>query len=175
MSDQLEEPHLLNESEAKAFLISSLMEQVFKSPNKSTMGNYLINEDRVQCHTCFKYQRPGDTFCICGSVLQGITAEVKKQAEQRIIGRFVVYVPGVHKLALKKIQRGRPYGNSAGSQKLKRARDYLGSARKLNYGTIVERYFEDEKYQMRLHERGYTQSDMEEFDCNPMKEEAATP
>ena len=24
-------------------------------------------EDRVRCQTCFKYQRPGETFCTCGS------------------------------------------------------------------------------------------------------------
>ena len=28
----------------------------------------------------------------------------------------------------------------------------------------MERYLEDEQYQMRTHEQGYTQSDMEEFD-----------
>ena len=35
---------------------------------------------------------------------------------------------------------------------------------KHNYGKIVERYQEDEQYQMLMHEQGYTQSDMEEFD-----------
>ena len=35
---------------------------------------------------------------------------------------------------------------------------------KHNYGKIVERYLEDEQYQMLMHEQGYTQSDMEEFD-----------
>ena len=51
-------------------------------------------EDRVQCHTGFRYQRPGETFRTCRSILQGITAEVKKQAEQRINSRFIMYVPG---------------------------------------------------------------------------------
>ena len=62
-------------------------------------------EDRVQCHTCFKNQRPGHTCCTCGSFLPGITAEVKRQAEQRINSRFIMYVPGVHELAWKNIQK----------------------------------------------------------------------
>ena len=47
---------------------------------------------------------------------------------------------------------------------IKKTRDYLESAKKHNYGTIVERYMEDGQYQMHMHEQGYTQSDMEEFD-----------
>ena len=43
--------------------------------------------------TCFKYQRPGETLCICGSILQGTTEGVTKQAEQRINSRFIMYVP----------------------------------------------------------------------------------
>ena len=35
-------------------------------------------QDRVQCRTCFKYQRPGETLGTCGRMLQGITEEVKK-------------------------------------------------------------------------------------------------
>ena len=38
-------------------------------------------------------------------------------------------------------------------KKLKKARDYLGSAQKHNCGTIVERYLEDEQYQVRTHAR----------------------
>ena len=78
-------------------------------------------------------------------------------------------------------------------------RDYLGSAKKLKYGMNVEHYFENEKCQMRMHEQGYSQSDIDEFvrmanekwthvvpsyerltteayrgSCNPIKEEAAT-
>ena len=62
-------------------------------------------EDRAQCQTCFKYQILGETFCFCGSSPQSITAEVKKQAGQRINSRFIMY-----KLALKNIQRGQRYG-----------------------------------------------------------------
>ena len=74
-----------------------------------------------------------------------------------------------------------------------------GSAEKQHYGTIVERYLEDDQYQMRTHEQGCTQSDTEELDrdmkrgftslllqngltavtnirsYNPSKKEAATP
>ena len=55
---------------------------------------------------------------------------------------------------------GRPYGNSATSRTLKKARDYLGSARNLYYGTIAERYLEAKKCQRTR----YSQSDMEELD-----------
>ena len=40
---QPEEPRLLHERDAQLFLISSLMKQVLKSPNKSTMIDDLIN------------------------------------------------------------------------------------------------------------------------------------
>ena len=86
-----------------------------------------------------------------GRKLQGITEEVKKQAEQRI--------SSVHDLALKKTQRGRRYGKSAESRKLTRARDYLDSAQK-HCGTIVERNPDDEQYRMRMHEPGYPETDM---------------
>ena len=42
ISGQPKEPHLLNDREVKSFLISSLMKQVLKSLNKSTMINELI-------------------------------------------------------------------------------------------------------------------------------------
>ena len=111
-----------------------------------------------------KYQRPGETFRTCGSILQGITAkgqEAGRTTNQQSIDHVRL---GVHKIASKNIQRGRRCGNSAESQKLKNARDYLGSAKKQHIGTIVERDLEDGKYQMRMHEQGYTQSDMEVFD-----------
>ena len=40
----------------------------------------------------------------------------------------------------------------------------MGSTQKHNCHTIVERYFDDEQYRMRMHEQGHTQSNMEEFD-----------
>ena len=42
-SGQPEEPNTLKEKEAQVFLISSLMTQVSKSPNKSTMTHDFIN------------------------------------------------------------------------------------------------------------------------------------
>ena len=72
------------------------------------------------------YQRQlGETCCTCGRVLQGITQKVKKQAEQRINSRFIMYVLVIHNLALKNTYTGRHHGNSAESQELKRARVYL--------------------------------------------------
>ena len=70
----------------------------------------------------------------------------------------MMYVLGVHRVALNNIQRDRRYGNSAESQKLKKARDFCTN---IDFGTIVERYFEDETYQMRMQAQGYSQSDME--------------
>ena len=71
------------------------------------------------------------------------------------------YVLGVHKFALRNMERSRRYGNSAVSQTHKKAIDFLGSATKQNYGTIVELHLEDEQCQMRMHEQGHTESDME--------------
>ena len=73
-------------------------------------------------------------------MLQGITEEAKKQAEQRISNPFVLYLPVIRDLALKKTQRSQRVGKSEESQKLKRGKDYFDSAQKHNCGTIVERY-----------------------------------
>ena len=141
-------------------------------------------EDRVQCDTCFKYPRRGKTQRVIPSsqqaagdrehrkqvehcqihALRGSTEEVKKQAEQRINSRFIMYVLGVHTSALKNIPRGRRCGHSSESQKLKRAGDYLDSVKTHSCGTIVERYLQDENYQLRMYDPGYTQSDVDEFD-----------
>ena len=69
-------------------------------------------------------------------------------------------LPGVYNLALQNIQKGSTLSKLCRIIKIKKARSYLGSAKKEKYGTIVE----DENYQLRMHEQGYTQSDMEEFD-----------
>ena len=47
-------------------------------------------EDRVQCQMCLRHSRPGETFCTSRSLQQGITEEVKKQAEQRTKSRFIM-------------------------------------------------------------------------------------
>ena len=201
MSGQPEEPHLMNERQAKVFLMSSLMKQVLESPNKSTMRNDLSKNysqknadkvdyypapnrdsetrapqncnlerhevskiaDRVRCQFCFTYQRPRDNFFSCGSTLQGITEEVKKQAEQRISSRFIMYVFGFHNLPLKNTQRGRRYGNSAESHINSRKQEITWISQR---NTITERSWSAsrEKAVPHAHEQGYTQSDMEEFD-----------
>ena len=200
ISSQPEELCTLNVRQAKVFLISSLMKQVLKSPNKSTMINDLIKnyskkhaekvdyfpvshrdsethalrdgnlerhevsktEDRVRWPMCFKYQGPGETFWTCGRKLHGITQEVKKQAEQRMNSRFIMYTSW-HWRIPKGVDVKETLQNHT-KKKLQKARDYLNSTMKHNYGKIVERYQEDEQYQMLMHEQGYTQSDMEEFD-----------
>ena len=72
--------------------------------------------------------------------------------------------PWDSQFSMKNTPRGRRNGNTAESQKLKKAGEYLGSAKKPNYGTIVERYLEDEQHQMHMYEQGSTQSDMKEID-----------
>ena len=63
-------------------------------------------EERVQCRRCLRYQRPRETFCGCDfCLLQGIIDEVKKQAEQRSSSRYIMYVPGIHDIALKNTQK----------------------------------------------------------------------
>ena len=68
-------------------------------------------------------QRQGENFCICGGLPQGIAAEVKTQAAQRINNRFIMFVPGVHTCALKNIQRC--HGHSAESQKFERKQEII--------------------------------------------------
>ena len=58
--------------------------------NKMATWSDMI-EDRVQCQICLGYHRPGEACSICGHMLQRITEEVKKQAEQRIRSRFIMY------------------------------------------------------------------------------------
>ena len=41
-------------------------------------------DDRVRCRRCPRYQGPSQSVCDSGRMLQGITEEVKKQAEERI-------------------------------------------------------------------------------------------
>ena len=45
ISGQPEEPYQLNDKQARAFLTSSLIKQVFKSPNKSTRINDVVKSD----------------------------------------------------------------------------------------------------------------------------------
>ena len=70
-------------------------------------------EDRVQCRRCLRYHRPGETCCGYGRFFamhhrQG----QKKQAEQRISSRYIMYVLSIHDLALKNTHRGRRHGKS---------------------------------------------------------------
>ena len=114
----------------------------------------------MQCQICLTHQRPGETFCTCGSMSQGTAEEVKKQTEQRINMWLIMSVLEFTSWRGRVLNRGRRYVNSAESQKLRKAIDKLDSTKKHIYGTIVER----EQYQMRTHEQRYTQSDMEEYD-----------
>ena len=50
-------------------------------------------------------------------MLQGITDEVKKQAEKRINSQYTMYVPGIHDLALKNAHRSRRNGKKLKTRK----------------------------------------------------------
>ena len=146
ISGQFEELCALNKKEAQVFLISNLMKQVLKSPNKSNMINDLIKnlQRKMQQESItilyhieiqklmlfktvawndMKFSRSKIVFsATCASKIKDqsrqfvLTEEVKKQAEQRINSRFTMYVLWAHKLALKNTQRCRRDGNSAASQ-----------------------------------------------------------
>ena len=152
------------------YLVSDEHSEIHVEPNENLERHDVSKiEDRVQCQICLRYQRTGETFCTCGRMAQGLTEEAKKQAEQRISSPFIMYVLCIHDLASKKTKSGRHCGKPTESQQLKRAKDDLDSAQKHNCGTIVDRYFEDEQFQKRMHEQGYTQSEVEEFDREALK------
>ena len=46
----------------------------------------------------------------------------------------------------------------------------LDSAHKQNHGTIVKHSFQDGQYRKRMHEQGYTQTDVEDFDRKALEE-----
>ena len=81
--------------------------------NQTVTWNDMKIEDRVRCPRCFKHHTPGETWCTCGSMLQGIAEKIKKEAEQRINSRVIMYAFETHNLALKNAQRGRRLGNFA--------------------------------------------------------------
>ena len=55
-------------------------------------------------------------------MVQGIAEELKKQAEQRISSRFIMYVLDIHDSGVRNTLRVRRFGKSAASQKRIRAR-----------------------------------------------------
>ena len=87
-------------------------------------------------------------------MLPGITEEVKRQAQERISSHARKILKGVDLMQT-------PQNHKKNS---KEQETTWIPQRKHNCGTIVVRYLEDEQYQKRKHEQGYTQSDMEEFD-----------
>ena len=111
-------------------------------------------EDRGQCQTCLEYQRPGEIFVLVEAFYTALPQKSRSKQSNESTVDSIMYVPGFHNLALKNIQRSPRDENSLESQKRKKARAYLGSAKKQNFGTI-----EDEQYQVRLHEQRYTQSE----------------
>ena len=114
--------------------IASLRHIKIQRLNQTATGNDMnFQRSRIvfDASKCLRYQRPGETCCNCVRMLQGLTVQVKKRAEQRSSSRFIMCVFGIHDSAFKKTQRGRRCGTSVDSRKLKRARDYKDSARYL--------------------------------------------
>ena len=76
-----------------------LIAELIKNHAQQKKGNVeyhlLSRADGVQCPKCLRFQ-----------MLQGITEEVKEEAELRISSPYIVYVPGIHDLAVKNTQRG---------------------------------------------------------------------
>ena len=68
MSGQLEERYVLNEREAKVMLISSLMKHVLKSPNKSTMINYVGLEKFAETVDCCTVSHRDSEIMLCNTV-----------------------------------------------------------------------------------------------------------
>ena len=62
----------------------------------------------------------------CGSMLQCITEEVKKQAERQIKSRFIMYVPGVHNLPLKITSKGSTFWTHCRIAKTQESERWLG-------------------------------------------------
>ena len=85
---------------------------------------FLKIEDCVQCHTCCTYQRPGVTFCSCGSIQQGITAA--GQGGDRATNQQSIHHvrPWTSQFSIEEYSKGRRCGNSAESQKLKRLPEF---------------------------------------------------
>ena len=61
-------------------------------------------EGRVQCRRCLRYSRPGETFLRLWTYVASTTDEIKKQADQRISSRFIMYV--LHDFAMEKKPKG---------------------------------------------------------------------
>ena len=99
-------------------------------------------EARVRCQICSRHQRPGETCCTRGRMLQGITEKVKNQAEQRISSQFITYVPGILTiLALKKNPKSRRCVDGLHNHKNSEEQEITwDSTQRHNCGTIVERY-----------------------------------
>ena len=134
---------------------------------KSKLERHEISkiEDRVQCQRCLRYHRPGKVFCGYGLMLHGITKEVKKQAEQRIGSRYIMYVPTIHDVAWE-YPNGSTLWKIGKSQKLEnREKDHFDAAKKKNCGQIVKLHLHGEQYQMahartRIHADRYGMGDL---------------
>ena len=88
----------------------------------ATWNDMKFQRSRIVCNA----QMLKDTRDPAKHVTQGITEEVKKQAEQRISGRFIMCVPGVH-VTIENIPKGvDAVENLQNRKNSKRAKSLLG-------------------------------------------------
>ena len=94
-------------------------------------------------------------------MLQPITEDVKKQAEQRIRNHSSCTSRRREENCTKRLWK------ICRIQKIESNR-ILGF-RAESHGTIVGRYLENKQYHVHMHEQRYTQSDMEEYDTTALE------
>ena len=120
--------------------------------------------DRVQCRNWLRHSRPRETYCGCGRMLQGITDEVWKQAEQRISSRFIVYALGFYDLAFTVPRRTDAMGNLQNRPNSKK--EYITWIART--GTLAERSWSapslTSNIKSTMHEQVDTYTDMQDFD-----------
>ena len=181
ISGQPEEPYPLNERQAKVFFIFSLMKQVLKFPNKSTESNDLIKNHSqksaekvdyipVQCRDSENASQN------CNLARLGV---FKVEDRVQIHTRDTLYK---WKHATRHHRGGQEAGRATNHQSIHhvhpwnaqnsteeyskgltlwklcrftntRKQEIILVPPKKKNGTVVERYFEDEQYQMRMHEQ----------------------
>ena len=93
-----------NSAQQKTRGIQSFMTQRLMLRRTATWNDMWFLRSRIVCNA--ENSTPGETFCGCGRMLQGLTNEVQNQAEQRVSSRFIMHVPVIHGLALKNTPKG---------------------------------------------------------------------
>ena len=120
-------------------------------------------EFRVQCQTCFKYQRTNETCSTCGSILQSINE--KSQESNRTTNQHSIHHvrPGIHKLHWRTLKKSTSWKLCRITRTQEKTRDYMDSAKKHNANSKMN------NTKCACTNKRYTQSDMEEFGRKTIK------